>query len=69
MIPLDFWDMSLFLAFVAATLTVTSGLISSNKSRVGLRISKRRLRNAALAASFLFLATVAVRVVGILLNL
>ena len=66
--PLNLSDISLLLAVESIVLLVTSELISPYYGAANLKISKKRLRNAAIAMSVLFLVTVAVRITGILLN-
>ena len=68
MFPLDFTEISLFLAATSITLLVTSELLSPYYGKTNLKINTKRLRNAALATSTLFLATVATRVISIILN-
>jgi len=69
MFPLGIWDISLLLAIAAVVLLITSELLSPYFGKVNLKISKARLRNSALATSILFLATVALRIISIILNL
>lgn len=66
--PLTFWDISLLLAVTAIVLLVTSELLSPHYGATNLKINKKRLRNAAIVMSASFLITVAIRIVGILLN-
>lgn len=66
--PLNLSDISLLLAVESMVLLVTSELISPYYGAANLKISKKRLRNAAIAMSVLFLVTVAARITGILLN-
>ncbi|MGA2767373.1 MAG: hypothetical protein ABSF24_03545 [Candidatus Bathyarchaeia archaeon] len=66
--PMSFWDMSLWLAITAIILLVTSELISSYYGKTNPPINENRLRNVALAVSTLFLATVAVRIVTIIIS-
>jgi hypothetical protein len=66
--PLGFWDISLWLAITAIILLVTSELISPYYGKTNLVVNKKRLRNAALAVSTLFLITVAVRIASIMIN-
>jgi hypothetical protein len=66
--PLTLWDISLLLAVTAIVLLVTSELISPHYGTTNLKINKKRLRNAALATSSLFLLTVALRIATIILN-
>jgi hypothetical protein len=67
--PLSFSDTSLLLAITAIILLVTSELISPYYGKTNLLINKKRLKNTALAASTLFLVTVAIRVVSIIFGL
>jgi hypothetical protein len=66
--PLTFWDTSLWLAVTAIILLITSELISPYYGRTNLLINKKRLKNAALTVSILFLATVAIRVANIIIS-
>ena len=66
--PLTLWDISLLLAVTAITLLVTSELLSPYYGKINVKINKKRLRNAAMTFSILFLATVALRLANILLN-
>lgn len=66
--PLSFWDISLWLAITAIILLVTSELISPYYGKTNLLINNKRLRNAALTVSTLFLATVAIRIVAIIIS-
>jgi len=66
--PLTFWDTSLWLAVTAIILLITSELISPYYGRTNLLINKKRLKNAALTVSILFLATVAIRIANIIIN-
>jgi len=65
--PLGFWDISLWLAGTTIILLITSEMLSPYYGKVNIYINKKKLRNAALAVSILFLATVAIRIVNILL--
>jgi len=64
--PLTFWDISLWLAVMAIILLTTSELLSPYYGRTGMVLDKRRLRTIALVMGMLFMATVAVRVIGII---
>ena len=66
--PLYLSDISLLLAVESIVLLITSELISPYYGAANLKISKKRLRNAAIAMSTLFLITVATRIASILLN-
>jgi uncharacterized protein involved in exopolysaccharide biosynthesis len=65
-IPLDFWNVSLWLAVTAIILLITAQLISAYQGEATILIEKRRLRNTALATGVLFLITVAIHVYGII---
>ena len=65
-IPLNFWDISLWLAVTAIILLATAELISPYYGQLTLLIDKKKLRKAALVMGILFLITVAIRVVNIL---
>jgi hypothetical protein len=66
--PLTLWDISLLLAVTAIILLVTSELLSPYYGKTSLNINKKRLRNAAITTSALFLTTVAIRIATIILN-
>jgi len=68
MFPLGFWDISLLLAITAIILLITSELLSSYYERINILVNKKRLKNTALMASALFLATVAIRIASIILT-
>lgn len=64
--PLSFGDITLWLAFTAIILLITSELISPYYRKRNLLINSKRLRNAALTMSILFLITVAIRIYEII---
>ena len=64
--PLGFWDVSLFLAMTAIILLITSELISPHYGKINMLINKKKLKNAAIIVSALFLITVAIRIINIL---
>jgi len=66
--PLALWDISLLLAITAIILLITSELHSSYYGRTNIYINKKRLRNAALTVSLLFIATVAAKIISIVLT-
>jgi hypothetical protein len=68
MFPLGFWDISLLTAITAIILLITSELLSPQYGKVNIKINKKRLKNAAITLSIMFLATVAIRVVSILIT-
>ena len=65
--PIEFIDLSLFLAMVSIILLVAWALLSSYHGRVNILINKKRLRNATIATSIIFLVAIAIRVVDIVL--
>ena len=69
MFPLGLSEISLLLAVTALTLLVPSELLSVDYGKFTIKINKKRLRNASLAFSIMFLATVAIKVASIILNL
>lgn len=60
--PLSLLDTSLVLAATAIVLLVTSEILSPYYGTATLKINKKRLRDAALTTSLLFLATLAIRI-------
>jgi hypothetical protein len=60
--PLGPWDVSLVLAVTAIILLTTSEILSPYYGPANLKISKKRLKNAAMTTSILFLVTVAIRI-------
>jgi len=66
--PLGFWDISLLLAITAIILLITSEHISPYYGKVNIIINKKRLINVGLATSILFLATVAIRIISIIVT-
>jgi hypothetical protein len=67
--PLGIWDISLLFASTAIVLLLTSELLSIRYGRINIKINRKRLRNAALTFSTLFLATVVLKIATIVLNL
>jgi len=63
---LSFSDISLLLATTAIILLITSELLSPYYGKINIQINKKRLKNAALATSTLFLATVIIRIIAII---
>ena len=66
--PLSFWDISLLLAITSIILLITSELLSPYYGKTRICINKKRLKNAALTTSILFLTTVAIRIINIILT-
>jgi hypothetical protein len=64
-IPLDFWNVSLFLAVTSIILLITAQLISAYDGPASILIEQKKLKTAAITTGILFLATVAVRVYAI----
>jgi len=55
-------DISLFVAVTAIVLLITSEILSTYSGAANFRINKKRLKNAAMTTSILFLTTVAIRI-------
>jgi len=64
--PLNFWDVSLWLAVTAIILLITAELTSPYYGKTKLLIDKKKLRKAALTMGILFLITVAIRIYQII---
>jgi hypothetical protein len=64
-IPLDFWNISLWLAVSGIILLITAQLVSAYDGKATLLIDQRKLKTAAVIMGILFLATVAIRIYGI----
>jgi len=64
--PLNFWDISLWLAVTAIILLITAELTSPYYGKTKLLIDKKKLRKAALTMGILFLITVAIRIYQII---
>jgi len=65
--PLVFSDLSLLLAVTAIILLITSELLSPSYGNTSIYINNKRLRNAALVVSILFLVTLAIIIVNIVI--
>lgn len=61
--PLNFWDISLWLAIIAIILLVTSELISPYYGHRNILLNKKKLRSAALIWSTIFIVIVLVRLI------
>ena len=66
--PLVFDDVSLWLAVTAIILLVTSELLSPSYGNTSIYINNKRLRNAAVVVSILFLVTLAIRIINMVIN-
>jgi hypothetical protein len=64
--PLNLLDISLLFAVTSIILLVTSALLSPSYGKINVLISKKKLRNAAITFSLLFLITVFVRAASII---
>ena len=60
--PLNFWDISLWLAISAIILLITSEMLSPHYGKINILINRNRLRNVALVVSILFLVMLAIRI-------
>jgi hypothetical protein len=65
-LPLDFWNIGLWLAVTSIILLITAQLVSAYDGSGTLLINAKRLKYAALTMGLLFLATVAIRIYGII---
>jgi hypothetical protein len=61
-VPLDFWNVSLWLAVTSIILLITAQLVSAYDGPSMLLIDSRKLKTAALTIGILFLATVAINI-------
>jgi len=64
--PLTFSDLSLLLALGAIILLITAELTSPYYGLTNLTINKKKLRNAALTMTLLFLLIVAINIINII---
>jgi uncharacterized membrane protein len=64
-IPLDFWNVSLWLAVTGIILLITAQLASAYDGKATILVDQKKLRTTALVIGILFLATVAIRIYGI----
>jgi hypothetical protein len=64
-LPLTLRDLNLFFATAAIVLLVTSEVISPYYGKANMKVNRKRLRNAAITTSILFLITVALRILKI----
>ena len=65
-LPLDFWNIGLWLAVTSIILLITAQLVSAYDGPASLLINAKRLKYAALTMGHLFLATVAIRIYEII---
>jgi len=66
--PLGFWDISLLLAITAIILLITSELLSAYYGKINILINRKKLKNTSILFSALFLATVAIRIISIIIS-
>jgi len=66
--PLGFWDISLWLAITAIILLITLEMLSPKYGKINIYINRKRLRNVTLVVLILFLATVAIRILNLLVT-
>jgi polyferredoxin len=67
-VPLDFWNVSLWLAVTSIILLITAQLVSAYDGPSTLLIDSRKLKAAALTMGILFLATVAINIYKIIMS-
>ena len=65
-VPLDFWNVSLWLSVTSIILLITAQLVSAYDGPATLLIDSRKLKTAALTMGILFLATVAINIYKII---
>jgi len=65
-VPLDFWNVSLWLAVTSIILLITAQLVSAYDGPSTLLIDSRKLKAAALTMGILFLAVVAIHIYTII---
>jgi hypothetical protein len=65
-LPLDFWNVSLWIAVTSIILLITAQLVSAYDGPGTLLINAKRLKYVALTMGLLFLATVAIRIYEII---
>ena len=61
-IPLDFWNISLWLAITATILLITAQLLTAYDGQATLLLDQKKLKTTAAITGLLFLATVAIRI-------
>ena len=67
--PLTFTDVTLLLAVGAVILIITVELCSPYNGLTNLVLNKRKLRSVALALSFIFFITIAIRTLAIIIKI
>lgn len=65
--PLGFWDISLLTAITAIILLITSAMLSPHYGKMSILVNRKKLKNAAIVVSTVFLTTVAMRIIGTVL--
>ncbi len=63
--PFTFSDLTLLLAVGAISLLITSELASSQHGLTNLTINKKKLRNATITVSLLFLVTIVIQIINL----
>lgn len=66
-IPVDIAELSILFAVTAIILLVTSELISPYNRRINILLNRKRLRRVAIIFSIFFLATVALKIIEIII--
>lgn len=64
-LPFDFWNVSLFFAVTGIILLITAQLASAYEGKATILVDQRKLRTMALVMGMLFLATIVIRIYGI----
>jgi uncharacterized membrane protein len=64
--PLNFWDISLFLAVISLISLITSEILSSYYRKTKIFIDRKKFKNVSYVISIAFVATVIIRIITII---
>ena len=67
MFPLNFWDISLFLALISVISLITSEILSTSYAKLKIKLDIKKFKTISYATTILFVATVFLRVISIIL--
>ena len=67
-IPLNFDEITIWLALTSMILLVTSEVLSPYYDKIQVLINKKRLRNVAVAISLLFIASIIIKVANMMFS-
>jgi hypothetical protein len=62
------WDISMLFAVLSGALIISSELLSPFYGKANIRLSRKRLNQAALCSAGVFFATMGIRVAVLLIN-